>query len=64
MLVQFVLDIGERKLCSPDGNLELREHPGKRSDVIFVAMGKENSPNFLAVLDEIGDIGYNDIDAQ
>ena len=64
VLVEFVFDVGERELRAPYRNLEFRKHPGKRADVIFVAVGQDDAANPLAVLDEIGDVGNNDVDAE
>ena len=64
VLVQFVFDVGERELGAPDGDFEFGKHPGQRADVVFVAVGEDDSANVLAVLDEIGDVGDDDIDAE
>jgi hypothetical protein len=32
--------------------------------VIFVAVGQDDAANALAVLDEVGDVGDNDVDAK
>ena len=64
VLVEFVFDVGQRELGAPDGDLEFREHPGKRADVVFVAVGQDDSAHALAVFDEIGDVGDHDVDAE
>ena len=64
VLVEFVFDVGERELGAPDGDFEFGEHPGKRADVIFVAVSQDDAANALAILDEIGDVGDNDVDAE
>jgi len=62
VFVKLVLDVGERELGAPDGNLEFREYPGQGTDVIFMAVGENNSANALAIFDEIGNIRDNDVD--
>ena len=64
VLVEFVFDVGQRELGAPDGNVEFGENPGQRADVIFVAVGEDDAANTLAVLDEIGNVGDNDVDAE
>ncbi len=64
MLVEFVFDVGEGELGAPDGDVEFREHPGKAADVVLVAVGEDDSANALAVLDEVGDVGDDDVDAE
>ncbi len=43
VLVEFVFDVGERELGAPDRDFEFGEHPGQRADVIFVAVGQDDS---------------------
>ena len=64
VLVEFVFDIGERELGAPDGDFEFGENPGERADVVFVAVGEDDSANALAVFDEIGNVGDDDVDAE
>ena len=64
MLVEFVFDVGQRELGAPDGHVEFGENPGQRADVVFVAVGEDDSANALAVFDEIGNVGDDDVDAQ
>ena len=64
VLVEFVFDVGERELGAPDGDVEFGEDPGQCADVIFVAVSEDDSANALAVLDEIGNVGNDDVDAE
>ncbi len=64
VLVEFVFDVGERELGAPDGDFEFGEHPGERADVVFVAVREDDSAHALAVLDEIRNVGDNDVDAE
>ena len=64
VLVELVFDVGERELGAPDGDVEFGEHPGQRADVVFVAVGEDDSANALAVFGEIGNVGDDDVDAE
>ena len=64
MLIELVLDVRERELGAPDRNVQLREDPRQGSDMIFVTVGEDDSSDALTIFDEIGNVGYNDIDAQ
>ena len=64
VLVKFVFDIGERELGAPHGNFEFGEHPGKRTDVVFMTVRQDDSAHALAVFDEIGDVGDHDVDTE
>ena len=64
MLVEFVFNIRERKLRSPDRNVQLRKHPRQGADVVFVAMREHDCAHAMPIFGEIGNIGYDDIDAQ
>src|ERR1700733_538370 len=60
VLVEFVLHVGQREFRPPYRHFELGENPGQCADVIFVAVGKDDSANPLAILNEIGNVGnYN-----
>src|SRR6185503_15023450 len=56
--------IGEGKFSSIDWDVQLREHPGQRANVVFVAVGKENRTNMLPVFHQVRNIGDHDVDAQ
>src|SRR5258706_7029641 len=64
VLIEFVFHIGERKLRAPDRNLEFGEDPGQGTDVVLVAVGEDDAAHPLAVLDEVGNVGNNDVDSQ
>src|SRR6202035_1262262 len=52
------------ELRAPDGNVEFGEHPGKRTDVIFVTVSEDDAADALPVLDEIGNVGDYDVDTE
>ncbi len=64
MLVEFVFDVGQSELRAPDRHIEFGKNPGQRADVIFVAVGKNDGAHALPVLDQIGNVGNDDIHAQ
>ena len=64
MLIQFVFHIGQGELGAPHWNIQLRQDPGQRADVVLVTMRKHNSAHPLAILNEIGDIRDDDVDAK
>ena len=64
VLVELVFDVGEGEFGAPDRDLEFGKKPGERADVVFVAVGEDDGADALAVLDEIGDVGDDDVDAE
>ena len=64
VLFQLAFDVGQREFGGVNGNLELAEDPGESADVVFMPMGKDDGTDVLAVLGEIGDVGYDDIYAE
>src|SRR4030081_2512298 len=64
MLVELVFDVCERELGAPDRDVQFGENPRQRADVIFVTVSEDDSSNSLTIFDEIGNIRYNDVDAQ
>ena len=64
VLVELVFDVGQRELGALDGDVEFGEKPGQRADVVFVAVGENDGADALAVLDEVGNVGDDDVDAE
>jgi len=64
VLVQLVLHVSQGEFRAPYRDIELGKHPGQRANMVLMAMGQDNGPHILPVLDQIGDIGNNDVDAQ
>src|SRR5664279_686563 len=64
MLFQFAFHIGQGEFGAVDRDVQLGEEPGQRSDVIFVAVGENNGAYMGAILDQVGDIGDNDVHTQ
>ena len=44
------------------GNVQLGEHVGQRTDVIFVPVGHEDGPDPILVLYQVGDVRDREID--
>src|ERR1700732_968029 len=64
MLIELVFDVGECELGAPDWDIQLREDPRQGSDMIFVTVGEDDSSDALTIFDEVGNVGYHDVDAQ
>ena len=64
VLFELAFDIGQREFGGVDGNLEFAEDPWKSADVVFVAVGKDDGADVFPVLGEVGDVGYDDVDAE
>ena len=64
VLVEFVFHVGQRELRAPHRHLEFRKHPGQRANVVFVSVSENDAADTLAILNEIGDVGNNDVDAK
>ena len=64
MLFELAFDEGEGELGAVDGDVELGEDPGQAADVVLVAVGEDDGADFVAVLDEIADVGDDDVDAE
>ena len=45
-----------------DGGVDVPEHIGQRADVVLVAVGQENAPDLVLVLDQIGDVRDDHVD--
>ncbi len=64
VLVELVLHVSQSKLRSPDRNIEFGKNPGQGADVVFVAVGEDDSAHPLPVFDEVGNVGNNDVHAE
>ncbi len=64
MLFELAFDVGEGELGTVDGDVEVRQDPRKAADVILVSVGEDDAADFAAVLDEVGDVGNDDVDAE
>jgi hypothetical protein len=64
VLFELALDEGEGELSSVDRDVELGKDPGQAADVVLVAVGEHDGANLVAILGEVGDVGYNDIDTE
>src|SRR3954466_2945952 len=61
---QLVLDVGERKLSAIDRDVEVGENGRQRADVVFVAVRENDAANVVAVLEQVADVGNDDVDAE
>ena len=63
MLLQLEPDEPRREAGAVDGDVDLLEHIGDRADVILVAVRDEHAAQTAAVLDKVGHIGDDAVDA-
>src|SRR5208282_3004296 len=64
VFVKLIFDVGQRKLGAPDGNVQFAENPRQGSDVIFVAVRKDDGAHQLAIFKQVRNVGDNDVDPQ
>jgi hypothetical protein len=64
VLVELVLNVGQGKFGAPDGNIDLRQYPWQRADVILMGVGEEDAAHLVAVLKQVCDIGHDDVYAE
>src|SRR5690349_7270556 len=64
VLFQLALDVGERELGTVHRNIELGEQPGQPSDVVFMAVGKDNGAHAFTIFEQVAEVGDDDVDAQ
>ena len=64
VFVELILDVGQRKLGAPDGNVQFAENPRQGTDVIFVAVRQHDAAHMLAIFEQIRNVGDDDVDAQ
>ena len=64
MLFELALYIGQSKFCSIDRDVEVGEDPREAADVILMPVRKNNPADFRSVLDEVADVGDDDVDAE
>ena len=61
---QLVFDVGQGEFRAVDRDGELSKNPGEAADVVFVAVGEDDGANVIAIFQQIGDIGDDDVNAQ
>ncbi len=64
VLFQLVVNVGQRELGAVYGNLQLVEDPWQAANMVFVAVREHNAADVLLVLDQVGDVGNNNVNAQ
>ena len=50
--------------CGIDGYIKLFEKPGQGPDMVFMAMGNQDAPDFIAMFPQIGEVGDDDINSR
>src|SRR5581483_1181328 len=64
MLVQLIFNQCQGELGTEDRNIQLRKDPGQSTDMVFMAVSKDNATDFVAVVQQVSDIGNNNVDPQ
>jgi hypothetical protein len=64
VLVELAFDVGQGKLGAVDGNFEFGENPGQAADVVLVAVSEDDAADAGFVLNQVGDVGHDDVYAQ
>ena len=64
VLVELIFDVGQGELGAPDGNIQFAENPGQGADVVFVAVREHDAAHMLAILQQVRNVGDDDVDAQ
>jgi hypothetical protein len=64
VLIELTFDVSQGELGAVDGNVEFGEDPREAADVVLVAVREDDTANKRAVLDEIADVGDDDVDAE
>ncbi len=64
MLFQLAFHVGQRELGGVHRNLELAQDPRQAADVVLVPVRQHNGAHMLLVLNQVGDVGDNNVDAQ
>ena len=61
---ELAFDVGQGELGGIDRHFQFTQNPGQATDVILVAVGQDDGADMLAVFDEVGDIGDDNIHPQ
>src|SRR5262249_38377915 len=64
MFFEFVLHQCECEFGGIDWNVELGENPGKPADMVLMSVREDDGANRIAILQQIGNVGNNDIYAE
>ena len=64
MLLELALDKSEGKPGAVNRDIDFLKKVCKASDVILMTVGKNDSAEFILVLDDVGEIGDNEVYAE
>ncbi len=64
MLFQLALNVGQGELGAVDRNVELGQNPGQAADMVFMAVREHDGAHVLPILQQIADVGDDDVHAQ
>ena len=63
VFLQLQLDEAGAHAGGVNGGVDRPQDIGQSADVVLVAMGDEDAPNLVLVLDEVADVGDDHVDA-
>jgi hypothetical protein len=58
-----VPDKGVSKLGAIDRSVDVAQQVRETANVVFMGVGEEDSPDLFFVLNQISEVGYDDVDA-
>ncbi len=64
VLFELAFDIRQGELGAVDRHVQLGEDPRQATDVVLVAVGQHDPAHLATVLNQVGDVRYDDVDAQ
>ncbi len=64
VLLQAAFEDAQRQPGAVDRYVELFEDIGKRPDVVLVAVGQDDGPHDVLVIQEIGYVGNDEVDSE
>src|SRR3954469_15232138 len=64
VLFEFPFHQGEGEFRSVNRDVEFGEDPGQSTDVVFMAVRQDDAADLVAVLEQIGDVRYDDVHAE
>ena len=64
VLFKFVFDQSDRKLCCVNGYIDLLHHIRKCTDMVLMAMGDNESFDFVNIVLQISDVRYHKVNSQ
>ncbi len=64
VLFQLALNVGQRELGAVNRNVQLGQYPRQSADVVFMPVRQHDGAHVLPILQQIANVGDNDVHAQ